>query len=334
MSEVVSFGLFVFNHEKFVREAIEAVYAQTYRPLELIVSEDASTDGSRRIIDELSLQVPEGINIIKVYQDSNKGLAHAINAVAGHASGNVIVFAAGDDVSEANRVEATMAEFADPKVMFVHTAHSIIDENSRLLRGAEKDGSVKKSHTLSGYIKRRNPSVLGATCAYRREIFERFGELRAKVIQEDILLPFRALLLGEGCYLPHPLVRYRTHGGNVSFGGVDAGSAEMVRRIIRMQNNRLSLALNQTDDLALHLVKGGVVPDELTKQLAEDLVEAQAEARIASAKGNLIKTAHILQGLLTRKVRCAAAIKFFFIYVIPRGYAFALWLRKKQRSSP
>lgn len=333
MREVVSFGLFVFNHEKFVREAIEGIYAQTYRPLELIVSEDASTDGSRLIIDELLGQAPAGVNIIKIYQDTNKGLANAVNAIARHSSGKVIVFGSGDDISEPNRVESSVALFADPNVMFVHSAHSVIDENGRILRGAENKDASNGTHTLSGFTNRKGPAVLGATASYRKDVFEYFSPLRPEIVQEDALLPFRALLLGEGRYLPEPLVRYRTHGGNISFGGIDACSAEIVRRLIRMQNNRLFLALSKADDLSRHLARGRTAPKELTRQLAADLLEAETEVRIVSGKSSLNKTALILQGLFARKLRFAAGVKFFFIYVVPRWYNFALWIRKKTRLS-
>jgi glycosyltransferase involved in cell wall biosynthesis len=333
MAEVVSFGLFVFNHEQFVREAIEGIYAQTYRPLELIVSEDASTDGSRLIIDELLGKAPAGVNIIKIYQDTNKGLANAVNAIARHASGKVIVFGAGDDISEPNRVESSVALFTDPNVMFVHSAHSVIDKNGRTLSSVEKNDARNGTHSLSDLINRKGPAVLGATASYRKDVFEYFSPLRPEIVQEDALLPFRALLLGKGRYLPEPLVRYRTHGGNISFGGIDACSDEIVRRFIRMQNNRLALALNKTDDLSRHLARGRAAPEELTRQLAADLLEAETEVRIVSGKSSLNKMASILQGLFGRKLRFAAAVKFFFIYVIPRWYTFALWIRKKQRLS-
>ena len=332
MHAVISVGLFVFNHEKFVREAIEAIYAQTYRPLELIVSEDASTDGSRRIIDDLLGRAPTGVTVIKIYQDTNMGLAHAINAVAGHTSGKVIVFAAGDDVSEANRVSEIATAFSDPKVMFIHTGQCIIDESGKKLKGGESNHAVERVHTLSGHLNQANPSVLGATCAYRKELFEYFSPLKAGIIQEDVILPFRALLLGEGRCLPFSLVRYRTHGGNISFGGIDANSAEIVRRIIKMQDNRLALASMALEDLSLHLARGGIVPVKLKHHLVVELHEAEAESHVASSKGGLKKTARILQELFGRRLRCAAAIKLFFLYVIPSGYTFALWLRKKQRA--
>ncbi len=331
MTELVTVALFVYNHEKFVCEAVEGIYAQTYRPLELIVSEDASTDGSRAILDEMLGRAPAGILVTKVYQDVNMGAANAINAVTSKANGKVIVFAAGDDVSEPNRVAAIVAEFSDPQVTFVHSGHSVIDGNSRCLRGGEVYVRNNLAYTLNGYLDRTNLAVLGATCTYRKKIFEYFSPLKNGIIQEDVILPFRAMLLGEGRCVAHPLVRYRTHGGNISFGGLDANSSEIVRRVGRLQKNRLLLAISQAEDLNLHRAKGVVVTDALIKHQAVNLAEAELEDRIASGKYRIVKTAYILKALFGLHLRFAAAAWLFFIYVIPRGHAFALWIRKKQR---
>ena len=331
MTELVTIGLFVYNHEKFVCEAIEAIYAQTYRPLELIVSEDASADGSRAILDEMLGRAPAGIQVTKVYQDYNKGLANVVNAVTSRANGKIIIFAAGDDVSEPNRVATLVAEFSDTQVMFVHSGHSVIDGNSRCLRGGEVSAHNNLAYTLNDYLGQTNPAVLGATCAYRKKIFEYFSPLKNGIIQEDVILPFRALLLGVGRCVAHPLVRYRTHGGNISFGGLDADSSEIVRRIVRLQKNRFLLALSQVEDLNLHSANGAVVSDALIKYQAVNLAEAELEDRIASGKNRIVKTAYILKCILCLRLRFAAAAWLLFIYVIPRGYAFALWIRKKQR---
>lgn len=134
-----------------------------------------------------------------------------------------------------------------------------------------------------------------------------------------------------GRCVAHPLVRYRTHGGNISFGGLEADSSEIVRRIVRLQKNRFLLALSQVEDLNLHSANGAVVSDALIKYQAVNLAEAELEDRIASGKYRIVKTAYILKCTLCLRLRFAAAAWLFFIYVIPRGYAFALWIRKKQR---
>src|SRR5262249_4418073 len=59
--------------------------------------------------------------------------------------------------------------------------------------------------------------VLGAAIAFKREVWDRFGQLLPGLRAVDLILPFRALLLGGGlAYVDEPLVQYRQHAGNHS----------------------------------------------------------------------------------------------------------------------
>jgi hypothetical protein len=65
-------------------------------------------------------------------------------------------------------------------------------------------------------VKKFCPGLLGASHAWRREVFDFFGPLHPRVITEDRVLPLREVLLGEICEIPHPLVRYRIHEFGIS----------------------------------------------------------------------------------------------------------------------
>jgi glycosyltransferase involved in cell wall biosynthesis len=49
---LVTLVLFAYNQEKFIRQAMEGAFAQTYQPLEIIVSDDSSPDGTFAIMSE------------------------------------------------------------------------------------------------------------------------------------------------------------------------------------------------------------------------------------------------------------------------------------------
>ena len=50
---LVTFALFAYNQEQYIREAIEGAFAQTYQPLEIILSDDCSTDRTFEIMREM-----------------------------------------------------------------------------------------------------------------------------------------------------------------------------------------------------------------------------------------------------------------------------------------
>ena len=51
---LISFVLLAYKQEKYIREAVEGAFAQTYSPLEIILSDDASPDGTFEIIQEMA----------------------------------------------------------------------------------------------------------------------------------------------------------------------------------------------------------------------------------------------------------------------------------------
>jgi len=88
----------VFNGERFIAEAIQSVLNQNYEPLEIIVIDDGSTDGTADIV-----KIFEG-NIRYFYQ-KNSGIAVARNAGVTKAKGDFITFIDADDVWAKNKLE-------------------------------------------------------------------------------------------------------------------------------------------------------------------------------------------------------------------------------------
>lgn len=83
-----------YNKQKYIRECIESVLNQSYRPIEIIIVDDCSTDNSREIILELS----QKFECIKpFFQEKNAGVSYARNTGALHASGEYITFLDSDD---------------------------------------------------------------------------------------------------------------------------------------------------------------------------------------------------------------------------------------------
>jgi len=79
-----------YNYARYLRDAIDSALAQTYRPVEVIVVDDGSTDGSRSVIQAY------GNTIHSIFQ-KNKGLPSARNAGIARASGEFFVFLDSDD---------------------------------------------------------------------------------------------------------------------------------------------------------------------------------------------------------------------------------------------
>lgn len=90
-----------FNYERYLRQAVASALAQTH-PAQVIVVDDASTDGSRQIIESF------GDQVVPVLQSVNGGQASAMNAGVRVATGDLVVFLDSDDYLAPGAVETLL----------------------------------------------------------------------------------------------------------------------------------------------------------------------------------------------------------------------------------
>jgi glycosyltransferase involved in cell wall biosynthesis len=95
----------VFNRERYLAEAIDSVFAQTYAAVELIVVDDGSTDGSASIAQRYSPQ-------LRYHYQSNQGISAARNTGILLATGEYLAFLDSDDLWLPNKLSLQMAAFA------------------------------------------------------------------------------------------------------------------------------------------------------------------------------------------------------------------------------
>ena len=101
---LVTLALFAYNQERFITEAVEAAFAQTYQPLEIIISDDGSSDNTYDTILSLVQRYQRPYTVRAVQTESNKGILSHVLSVVNKSHRDLIVVAAGDDISEPNRV--------------------------------------------------------------------------------------------------------------------------------------------------------------------------------------------------------------------------------------
>jgi glycosyltransferase involved in cell wall biosynthesis len=321
MNELVTVILCAYNHDKFVEEAIDSVFAQDYRPIQLIISEDGSKDRTREVIEQKLRKPPYGIEVVRLYAAENVGLASALNRATPLIKGDVVVMQAGDDVAEPSRVRRTLETFrAFPRAAMVWSAHSVIDGEGRPLAKGENAGATTV-FSLSAATMKKPPTFLGATCAYARAAFTDFAPLDAGIVQEDLVLPYRCLGLGLAIWLPERLVRYRVHGGNIHFGGFQQSSAECVARVIRLRPNREALARQARVDAERLQARGRPFPEWFQRLLSNKHNEAEVEARITGMRSKIGRGLELARLTILRRLTLAVAAKLFLLYVIPFAYA-------------
>ena len=113
MGPLVSVVIPVFNSERFLREAVQSVLDQKYSPVEIIIVDDGSTDGTATVARSLG-------ETVRYLHQTNQGPAAARNRGIEHAQGSLIAFADADDLWPSKKLELQLPYLInDPAIEIV-----------------------------------------------------------------------------------------------------------------------------------------------------------------------------------------------------------------------
>lgn len=136
----VSLGLPVYNGEAFVGQTIEHALAQSFDDLELVISDNASTDGTAEICREFAARDPR---LRYVRADENRGAAWNFNRVLELARGEFFAWTAADDLIGPTFVERCVELLdADPAAVLAMSHAAVIDAQGRRIQG-DCDGGAR-----------------------------------------------------------------------------------------------------------------------------------------------------------------------------------------------
>jgi glycosyltransferase involved in cell wall biosynthesis len=228
-----------YNEERYIGEALDAVLAQTRSPLEVIVVDDGSTDGTNEVVARYG-------STVRLIEQENRGCPGAFDTGFREARGEFVALCPADDVWEPRKLEWQQdALGARPEVDVIFGA-------------AQKFGLASGGHprpartgTLDGLwfapeMYRRN-LIADPSAVVRRSLYLDLGGYEA-LVGEDYEFWMRALAVGATFHFdPRMVVRLREHGANLSYQGVDisetnhlihsryaalAGDPDLVRRTL------------------------------------------------------------------------------------------------------
>lgn len=210
---LATFFLITYNQERYVREAIEGAFSQTYSPLEIVISDDCSTDGTFRIIEDMCAKYDGPHRIVINRNRENLGLIGHINRITSLSSGELIIYAAGDDISLPERTKKLVERYLSSggRASLIHSSVYLIDDDGNRV-------GMRLPPVISGNLDIRGMAVsgaliIGATSAFTRHIEEIFGLITYSKCIEDLVLGFRSALTGGLEFMEEPLILYRHESG-------------------------------------------------------------------------------------------------------------------------
>lgn len=218
---LITFTLIAYNQEQFIAEAVQGAFSQTYSPLEIILSDDCSLDQTFEIMQEMVAAYKGPHTILLNRNEPNLGLGAHINRVMEMAHGQLIVVAAGDDVSLPQRTERLWQGYLSTagKAYSIFSNEYLIDEFGNKFALTRENPPAPEKLTLDWFTQHQS-SVTGSSHAWHRDVFDLFGPLDDAVVSEDVAIPFRSLLLGSIHYIHEPLVLRRFTGNNLALGSL------------------------------------------------------------------------------------------------------------------
>ena len=138
----VTIGIPVYNGEKFLAAAIESILAQTFADFELLIGDNASTDGTEDVARRYAAQDPR---VHYERHPRNIGIADNFNSLLTRARGELFRWAAVDDVCRPAAVERCVRALDESSTaVLAYTLTEFIDEHDR--RREEFNGYVEGMH--------------------------------------------------------------------------------------------------------------------------------------------------------------------------------------------
>ncbi len=212
----VSVIVITYNHERYLRQALDSVLAQqTSFDFEVIVSEDCSTDATREIVLDYARRYPERIRTI--FSESNVHSPYVVERAIVAARGEYVAFLDGDDYWTSVHKLQKQAEFMDANPGCVLSWHQVryVDEHGNCLpqQPVQLPRSIYTLHDiLSGC-----PVESGAVMFRRANILP-LPSWYSSAPVGDFPLWVHCLRFGDAAFLPDVMGIYRIHAGGLVSG--------------------------------------------------------------------------------------------------------------------
>jgi glycosyltransferase involved in cell wall biosynthesis len=211
---IISVIMPVYNGERFIREAVDSVLAQTHAAWELLIVDDGSTDATPTILAHY--HDPR----IRVFRQENRGEGGARNTGLDHARGDIVALLDADDVYLPTALADFVARFAaDPEVDVLYADGTYCDAELRpIMRMAEHRHGRHEGHILEPLVLAPNTVSVPSCMAVRRCTVDarptRFDETLEYGVDWDFWIALaRHARFG---YLDRCTTRYRIHTSNMT----------------------------------------------------------------------------------------------------------------------
>jgi glycosyltransferase involved in cell wall biosynthesis len=256
-----------FNQGRFIKETLDSIMSQGYRPLEVLVIDGASTDETIEVLESYA-----GVSELKWWSEPDDGVVDAVNKGLERARGEIIGIQSSDDFYLTGTISAAV-EFMDAHrdVALVYGDVELIDENSEVT-GRDVLTAFDLKYYLGRFTYIPQPSAF-----FRAQVVEEIGRWRKEAnYAADADFWFRIAVRHKVAKLDRLMARYRYHAEQR-----DTQKAKIARdweRTIRdlLAANDLDNGTRRFAEMGIHLAKHRYTPESDWKRRTRYLYQAAA----------------------------------------------------------
>ncbi len=254
-----------YNGEKYLREQVDSLLAQSYTTLEFIFVDDASSDSSLTILQEYASQ-DERIRLVT--NPENQGLLATFETGIRNAKGEMIALSDQDDVWMPDKIRLLAGAIGSHSMIY---ADSALTDAAGIVTGKFSDRNHLCDYpTGLHYV--FGTKAMGHAMLFKREIIDSALPF-PDFVGHDFILGFAAAALNGVSYFPTTLVNYRQHSSNTM--GADLSKGKKNYNTRKERNARIVKRLSLLADRC-----PAGVEREILRELALDFASTGIAARI------------------------------------------------------
>ncbi len=206
-----------YNYGKFLPSAIQSAINQTYKNLEIIIVDDASTDNSQNIIKEFAYKDKR---IKYIFNKCNKGQTFSINKGYQLSKGEIICFLDSDDIFLENKVDE-IVKYHGKGYDYIYTDYEIIDKNGKFIKNSDINYKCDGYNIFPVYYRLYYVGCMTSTLSITKNlaqiIFPLPNEEKWRICTDEIIV-IHSSIISRSFFLNLKLTLYRSHGKNFWYG--------------------------------------------------------------------------------------------------------------------
>jgi glycosyltransferase involved in cell wall biosynthesis len=214
----VSVAMATYNGQNGIRGQLASIAEQTYKPSEIVITDDGSSDDTLSIVSDFAKGAP---CLVRVYSNENRlGFRSNFMRAACFCQSDLIAFSDQDDIWYSNKIDLCVKQFADPDVLLAYHNADVVTKDGTRVDSLNQFAAPQAVMAPMSFA----PMSLapGFTQIFRRELLQHSSlwnnsqdhRSPGEPMAHDQWFFFLASILGKISYLSAPLAAYVQHGSN------------------------------------------------------------------------------------------------------------------------